>query len=162
MKVGNGDIASVLPERKDLVFFAAGVSNSQETRETEYEREQDLLLKQHPKSHIVYFSSLAIFYSTTRYTLHKRDMESLVKHAFEHWTIIRLGNITWGKNPNTLINYLKNHKDAKIQNVYRYIIDKDEFLHWINLIPSWNVEMNCPGRRMKIIDIVKEINGGIL
>ena len=46
MITGSGDIASVLPNREDLHFFASGVSNSQETRESEYEREEDLLLEQ--------------------------------------------------------------------------------------------------------------------
>src|SRR3990167_4350739 len=112
MIIGNGDIASVLPDRKDLLYFAAGVSNSSETRGSEYEREKNLLLEQDKTKHIVYFSTLAVFYSKTRYTEHKQYMEYLIKDNFKHWTIIRLGNITWGKNPNTLINYLKSHPEA--------------------------------------------------
>ena len=46
MIVGYGDIASVLKDRKGTIFFASGVSNSQETRESEYKREEDLLMKQ--------------------------------------------------------------------------------------------------------------------
>lgn len=156
MIIGNGDIASVLPNREDLLFFAAGVSNSQETRESEYDRDKDLLLKQDRNKHIVYFSSLSIFYSNTRYTKHKRIMEFLVKNCFENYTIIRIGNITWGTNPNTLINFFKAHPKAKIKDEYRYVCDKDEFLHWINLIPKWGVEMNIPGRRMKVADIKRE------
>ena len=37
-----------------------------------------------------------------------------------------------------------------------YICDKDEFLHWMDLIPEWPCEMNIVGRRMKVKDIVKE------
>ena len=105
MIIGNGDIASAIKDRKDLLFFASGVSNSRETRESEYRREIDLLLKQDKNSHIVYFSSLCVFYSNSRYAQHKRYMEKLVK-GFRKWTIIRLGNITWGTNPHTLINFL--------------------------------------------------------
>lgn len=160
MIIGNGDIANALREvdRDDLLFFASGVSNSQETREEEFSREQDLLLSRNPKEHIVYFGSLSVFYADTRYTVHKREMEGLVKTGFKHWTIIRLGNITWGDNPHTLINFLrnkiKNNEPIDVQDTYRYIISKVEFLHWIKLIPYWTCEMNLPGTRMKVEEIV--------
>lgn len=153
MIIGNGDIASVLPDRKDFIFFASGVSNSQERGFKEFWREGRLLLDQPRNKRLVYFSSLSIFYKNSPYTRHKKQMEALVKATFKKHTIIRLGNITFGKNPHTLINYLRDHPEAEIQNVYRYIIDKEEFLHWIDLIPKWNVEMNCPGQRMKVKEI---------
>lgn len=160
MIIGKGDIASVLTDREDRIYFASGVSNSQETRESEYQREIDLLLSQDRKKHIVYFSSLSVFYSKLRYAKHKCGMETLVKHFFEPYTIIRMGNITWGTNPHTLINFIRNkirnHETVEIQDVYRYIVEKEEFLHWIDLIPDWSCEMNIVGRRMKVIDIVKE------
>ena len=159
--IGNGDIANALNEIKgDFLFFASGVSNSQETRDFKYEREIILLMNQDRNFHIVYFSSLAIFYSDTRYTKHKLQMEHLVKKFFNSYTIIRLGNITWGKNPHTLINYLRNKKQngepLEIQDTCRYLIDKEEFKHWMDMIPSWNCEMNIPGRRMSIKQIVEE------
>lgn len=158
MVVGHGDVGSALPERDDLLFFASGVSNSQEKRESEYQREIDLLLSQSRDMHLVYFSSLAVFYANTRYAKHKRSMEALVKEAFKHYTIIRLGNITWGSNPNTLINYFRNQrKEGKalfIRDEYRYIVEKEEFLHWISLIPAWNAEMNIPGRKMTVREVV--------
>src|SRR3990167_6074527 len=158
--IGNGDIASVLPKRKDLLFFASGVSNSQEIRESEYRREKNLLLKQDRKAHIVYFSSLAVLYGNNRYVQHKREMEELIKIEFSKYTIMRLGNITWGTNPHTIINFfrlrLKKGMPIKVQDAYRYIIDKDEFLHWIKLIPSWSAEMNITGRRMKVKEIIDE------
>ena len=160
MIIGNGDIASVLSDKPNRLFFASGVSNSQETRESEYAREKTLLFKQDRNSHIVYFSSLAVLYGKNRYVQHKREMEALIKQEFLRYTIMRLGNITWGTNPHTLINYfrqqLKADKPITIQNTYRYIIDKDEFLHWIGLIPDWSCEMNITGRRMKVSEIVDE------
>lgn len=160
MIVGNGDIASVLPSNKSHLFFASGVSNSQEIRESQYKREKNLLLKQDRKSHLVYFSSLAVLYGKNRYVQHKKEMESLIKQEFPRYTIIRIGNITWGTNPHTLINYFRRQlragKPIKIQDTYRYIIDKDEFLHWIGLIPNWSCEMNITGRRMKVKEIVDE------
>ena len=148
------------------LFFASGVSNSQEDRESEYSREIDLLLSQDKKYRIVYFSSLCVFYSNTRYAWHKKLMEQRVKRDFLNYTIIRLGNITWGTNPNTIINYFKNklarNEEFEIKNTYRYLVDKDEFLYWINLIPNWNCEMNIPGRRIKVAQIVEEIKRGKL
>lgn len=156
MIVGRGDIAKVLRDREDRVYFASGVSNSQESRESEYQREKALLLSQDYLRHIVYFSSLCVFYSDSRYAHHKREMEELIRNLFRKYTIVRLGNITWGSNPHTLINYLKAHNDAEIRNVWRYIVTRDEFTHWMEMIPEWNCEMNITGRRMKVKDIVEE------
>jgi hypothetical protein len=160
MIIGNGDIASAIQDKEDLLFFVSGVSNSQELRGSEYQREIDLLLSQDKNAHLVYVSSLSIFYSDIRYAKHKRFMEDLIKNNFKTWTILRLGNITWGTNPHTLINYLKKEKregrELKIMDVYRYITDEEEFSHWVSMIPKWSCEMNIPGRRMKVIDIVKE------
>lgn len=160
MIVGNGDIASVLPKKSKRLFFASGVSNSLEKRESEYRREKNLLLKQNRKRHVVYFSSLAVLYGDNRYTRHKREIEEIIKQEFSRYTIMRIGNITWGTNPHTIINFfrwqIKKGMTLKIQDTYRYVIDKDEFLHWINLIPDWSCEMNVPGRRMKVKEIIDE------
>jgi hypothetical protein len=158
--VGRGDIASVLPKKGNRLFFASGVSNSLETRESEYSREKNLLLKQNRKAHLVYFSTLAVLYGNNRYVSHKRELEELIKQEFPRYAIVRIGNITWGTNPHTIINFfrlqIKKGKRIKVQDAYRYIIDQDEFLHWINLIPDWNCEMNIPGRRMKVSEILDE------
>jgi len=153
MIVGSGDIASVLTDRPDFVYFAAGVSNSGEIRKSEFQREVALLARQDRTKRLVYFSSLSIFYNDTRYTKHKLAMEALVKQFSRRYCIVRLGNIDWGSNPHTLINYLKAHPEAEIRDEYRYVVGKDEFLHWINLIPNWNCEMNVPGRMMKVREI---------
>ena len=168
MIVGHGDIASALTDRHDLVYFASGVSNSQETREAEYQREIELLHKQNPRLHLVYFSSLCVFHSDTRYARHKRTMEKLVSYLFSPYTIVRIGNITWGRNPCTLINYIRNRIRNRlpidVQNVYRYIVVKEEFTHWMDMIPSWSCEMNnnrqadaCHRHRKRILLSMGEI-----
>jgi len=161
MIIGKGDIASVLKDRDGFIFFASGVSNSQETRETEYQREKDLLMNQDKGKHLVYFGSLSIYYARTRYSQHKMEMEQLIKDNFKHYTIMRLGNITWGTNPNTIINAFRNkiarREPIEIQNTFRYIIDLGEFLHWVSVIPKWNSEMNITGKRMSIRQIVEEL-----
>ena len=160
MIIGNGDIASVLKDKEGMCYFASGVSNSQETRESEYQREKDLLLKQDRRLHLVYFGSLSIFYQNERYQQHKREMEAMVTENFPHRCIVRIGNITWGNNPHTLINTLRGHvarqEPLEIKDVYRYVVEKEEFQYWIGLIPKWNCEMNIPGARMKVGEIVKK------
>jgi hypothetical protein len=159
---GSGDIASVLQlkDRPGRNYFASGVSNSSELRESEYQREINLLLKQDRDLHLIYFSSLAIFYSQGRYAQHKRQMELWVKNVFPMYTIIRIGNIDWGTNPHTLINFIRNklvnHQPFEVQDVYRYVVSKEEFLYWIDMIPDFNCELNIPGRRMKVQEIVNE------
>ncbi len=153
MVVGNGDIASVLTDRPGFTFFASGVSNSQGDLKDEYTREFGLLLKQPVNSHLVYFSSLAVFEADTPYLRHKHMMEQSVHAMFSEFTIIRIGNIAWGSNPHTLINYLKAHPDAPIQDVYRYIVDLEEFLYWMDRIPLWSCEMSIPGKRMKVQEV---------
>lgn len=157
--IGNGDIASVLIDKPDWIYFASGVSDSSETRKSEFDREKDLLFQQEFTKHLVYFSSLCVFYSDTPYAGHKKRMENYVK-MFPHYTIVRIGNITWGKNPHTLINHFRLQKalgkKLNIQDTYRYIIDNDEFLHWMGLIPEWNAEMNLTGRKLSIQQIVNE------
>ena len=93
-------------------------------------------------------------------------MEEIIKMNFKKYTIIRIGNITWGDNPHTIINYFKmmisQNQKFPIQNTFRYVIDLDEFLHWVDLIPEWSCEMNCPGTKMKVSEIVQEIKNGTL
>lgn len=166
MIIGHGDIASVLKDREDRVYFASGVSNSRETRRAEYEREKKLLLLQDKYRHLIYFSSFSVFYSDTLYAQHKRRMENLIKKRFKHYTIVRIGNISFGKNPYTIINFfknkLKNGERFEVKDVYRYVIDKEEFLYWLDMIPSWSCEFNITGRRMKVSEIIKEIKAGKL
>lgn len=167
--IGHGDVARVLKweceERPGVVFFASGVSNSQEVRESEYQREKDLLLSQDRDKRLVYFGSLSIFHNEeekwNRYTRHKREMEELVMEEFPKYCIVRLGNIDWGNNPHTLINTLRDRvvtgEPVEIRDVYRYVVDKEEFAHWIERIPDgFNCEINIPGRRMKVKQVFEE------
>ena len=156
--VGNGDIAQVLKMTdKDVLFFASGVSNSQETRESEYQREKDLLLVQDRSQRLVYFSSLGVLNEDTRYFQHKREMEELIVDNFPKYCIVRIGNISWGDNPHTLINTLRDkvarQEPVEIRDVYRYVVDIEEFLYWVSLIPDFNCEISIPGKRMKVKEI---------
>lgn len=166
MIVGNGDIAKTLIDKPDVTYFASGVSNSQETDWFKYQREANLLLSQNKYTRLVYFSSLSMYYVDSHYTRHKKRMEELIKRTFPSYTIIRIGNITWGNNPNTLINNikysLKENKPFNARDEFRYVVDKDEFLYWVNMIPDFNTEINIVGRRLKVCEIYNLVKSGKL
>lgn len=158
--IGTGDIGTVLValDRPDVTYFASGVSNSQCTDIKEYTREAALLGSMPKDRHLIYFSSLSIYLTESMYVMHKRQMERLIKENFDTYTIIRIGNITWGINPNTFINYLRSHPEAEIKPVWRHIVDKEDFLYWVGLaLVGERCEMNITGRRVWLPEYVKTI-----
>lgn len=163
MIIGNGDIATALKGNedcfnRDVIFFASGVSNSKETHPEPYQRELRLLMSQPKDKHIVYFSSLCIYYLNTEYARHKRIMENTIKNHWPSYTIVRIGNINWGKNPHTLINYLKAHPYSEPQPVWRHILSFKEFQYWMKMIivPGKN-EMNVPGRMVFVPHLMNDL-----
>ena len=94
-------------------------------------------------------------------------MEVLIKEKFKNYCIFRIGNIRWGDNPNTILNnlgYKIHHKQQfEIRDECRYLIDREEFRHWISMIPTKGKhEMNVTGQRYKVKEIVKLIKDGKL
>jgi nucleoside-diphosphate-sugar epimerase len=165
--IGQGDIAQQLwrADKPFITFFASGVSNSKQQDETEYQREISLLLKQPKDQHLVYFSSLCIYYSQTRYAQHKVAMERLIKENFQTYTIVRLGNITWGRNPNTVINFFKwkhcNKEAPQLEDGYRFVITDSEFCYWMQHLPiGIKNEMNIPGEMVSINEIWRRVQDG--
>lgn len=127
MIVGNGLIANAFREydREEVVFFASGVSNSLETRASEFQREEDLIRKtiqENPEKLFVYFSTCSIYDSSKNssfYVNHKLKMEHLVAVEVEKYLIARVSNaVGKGGNQNTLINYLiraiQNQNEIKV------------------------------------------------
>ncbi len=173
MIIGKGDIAQVLIESgidmDDVIFFASGVSNSKcDNSNGEFNREINLLLQQDKDKHLVYFSSLALHYNdSTPYAKHKRKMEAIINRFQKTYTIFRIGNITWGNNPNTIINHFKNQianlQDLEVQDGNRYLINKEELITACKNINKSNREtIILSGRMIKISDIVEEIIQGKL
>jgi len=115
MIVGNGLIGSALLgiDSPEHLFFASGVSNSLETRKSEFEREQELLkryITEHPEKTLVYFSTCSIYDSSknnSQYVLHKLKMEQIIADSCKKYFILRVSNAVGnGGNPNLLLNYL--------------------------------------------------------
>ncbi|PQA94349.1 hypothetical protein B0A69_07715 [Chryseobacterium shigense] len=115
MIIGNGIIANAVKsyDTDNIVFFASGVSNSLETRPSEFEREFSLLksvLADNIEKKLIYFSTLSVHDQSKQdspYVLHKKAVEDYIKHYSDHFLILRIGNIVGnGGNPNTLFNFL--------------------------------------------------------
>lgn len=145
MIVGGGDIASVLNDRSDCMFFASGVSNSQCVDPAEFEREKNklhcyMLVNLVTNKSIVYFSTISINLINTPYTKHKKEMEEMIRKGATNYNIIRLGNIDWGKNPHTFINYIKAKKakgePVEIRNEFKYMISKEQLLYVTDNLPA--------------------------
>lgn len=163
MVIGRGDIASILNDRDGAIFFASGVSNSSEIRESEFIREIELLNKQDKTKCLFYFSSISLDDNEkvggSKYLQHKLQMEMLIKSNFENYNIIRIGNITWGNNPNTFINFIKNKKSkgesVQIKDEYKYIIDKQQLIILTDNLPLIGQNTICAFSRMaKVAELV--------
>jgi len=163
MIVGKGDIASVLNDREGTIFFASGVSNSNETNDSEFMREIELLDKQDRTKCLFYFSSISVDDNQkvggNKYLQHKLRMELLVKSNFENYNIIRIGNITWGSNPNTFINYIKNKikngEPVEIKDEYKYMIDKEQLVLLTDNLPlTGQNQISVFGQMAKVKDLL--------
>jgi len=145
MIIGTGLIANSLKDidSKAMLYFASGVSNSLETRSSEFEREFSLLKKsveENKARKLVYFSTLSILDQSkqnSHYVLHKKEMEEYIKNHLESYLILRIGNIVGnGGNPNTLFNFLKNQitedREFTLHNkARRLLIDIDDISRFL-------------------------------
>ncbi|AZA81723.1 hypothetical protein C1637_03865 [Chryseobacterium lactis] len=159
MIIGNGLIANSLQhiDSEDYIFFASGVSNSLETRDSEFEREFNLLkdtLKNNSDKKLIYFSTLSVkdqSKQNSHYVLHKLAVEDYIKNNSNNYLILRIGNIVGkGGNPNTLFNYLKsqitnNNTFVVHTHARRLLIDMDDITRFlkINCILPENGIINC-------------------
>ena len=163
MIIGRGDIASILNDREGVIFVASGVSNSSEKKQSEFKRELELLSKQDKSKCIFYFSSIAIDnkekFEVSKYLQHKKQMEDYIKDNFQNYNIIRIGNITWGSNPNTFLNYIKNkiknNESVYISDEYKFMIDKEQLLALTNNLPiiAQN-RLSIFGKMVKVKDLI--------
>lgn len=158
MIIGSGLIAKSLAniDSKDNLFFASGVSNSLETRASEFEREFSLLketLENNSNLKFIYFSTLSVkdhSKQSSHYVLHKLAMEHYIENNSRNYLILRIGNIVGnGGNPNTLFNYLKdqiinNRRFVVHSNARRLLIDMDDITLFLKDI--------CPKINNKIIN----------
>ena len=137
MIIGRGLIAKAFEKYSNdnnVIIFSSGVSNSLETRDTEFEREESLL-----KSNLlldkkfIYFSTISVVDGSLKspYINHKIKMENIISDNHNNYLIFRLP-IVVGNNANniTFFNSLKdkinNNEELKVFSVGRYLIDIDD------------------------------------
>lgn len=173
--VGGGLIAKSFVNwncSKDCVIIASGVSNSQETKPSEFERESALIIesiRSNPDSRVVYFSTTSVFQAEkTAYVKHKLEMEKLVEATSPSFNIFRLPQIVGLVKNTTLISFLVNNisqgKRISLQkNAERSLLDISDLVRLTklfienNLAPNTTVTLSG-GDNVAVLDIVKEIS----
>ena len=94
----------------DCVVIASGVSNSQETRIAEFQREMDLVSKvllENPCARVIYFSTCSVYQKElTAYVRHKLVIEEFIRESSDSYHILRLPQVVGCVNNSTLISYL--------------------------------------------------------
>lgn len=130
MIIGSGMLANAFNSFKNdsnIIIFAKGVSNSQETKKTEFEREANLLksaLTEYANKTIVYFGTCSVDDNTSKtseYVKHKIKMEKLIQASGLNYYIFRLPQVVGKTKSPTLINYLTTQiKNDLLFTVWKY------------------------------------------
>lgn len=138
--VGNGLIASAfmkIEKDYDILVLASGVSNSNEKRQSEFDRELSLVrsaIGENQRKLVLYFSTTSVnFKVNTPYVHHKINMEREVMALSERYFIARLPQVVGcGNNNKTLISFfvesiILNRKQLFIQReATRSLIDVED------------------------------------
>ena len=178
--IGKGQLAQAFFHQDDenTCVFASGVANSQETKDSAFLREENLLIKSLKKSNqkkFVYFSSCALSsktYEKNAYYKHKEKMENIIKQHSHNYYIFRVPQLFSDiKDHPTLINFLytsiKNGQHFIIyRNAYRYVIDLNDVyrfvIHFLEKQPSCvTVDLANPYRYSiyEIVQVLEKLIG---
>ena len=166
MIIGSGFIANSFRkfyfDKKNILIFASGVSNSKEKRNKNFEREVNLLKKYSKSKKIfIYFSTISIYDNYLRqslYVKHKLIIEKIIKKSFKNFYIFRLPQIAGvNTNKNTILNYLyfniKKQKKITIwSNSLRNILDILDVIKIVNFCIKKNK------KKKNIINIMNPFN----
>lgn len=152
--VGSGLISKRmvnLSTDSDCLIIGAGVSNSNETRVSEFAREAELIetvIAANSALRVVYFSTCSVNQENkTPYINHKLAMEDMVSSLASEWCIYRLPQVVGLVNNTTLISYfvrsvLKQVPMTIQKNAYRYLIDIDDVVRICGLLLSSGAGIN--------------------
>jgi nucleoside-diphosphate-sugar epimerase len=167
MVIGNGMVAKRFESYKtndQFLIFASGVSNSKNINPAAYERELTLLqkaIKENPEKILVYFSTCSIYdpeEETSKYVLHKKQIENLIQKDQKQFYIFRVSNLVGQSgNRNTILNFYVYHILNGINfdlwtNAIRNLIDIDDMYRIVDHILKNRVDLN------KVINIANEEN----
>ncbi|MFD2920056.1 NAD-dependent epimerase/dehydratase family protein [Terrimonas rubra] len=147
MVIGNGLVAhgfEMYQNNDQVVVFASGVSNSNNTDRAAFDRETDLLndtLSGLQTQLVIYISTCSIYdpsMQASLYVHHKLAMEKLVADKADNYYIFRVPNLAGHtSNPHTTLNFLFNHIVQGIpfhiwKNASRNIIDIEDAVRICN------------------------------
>jgi len=139
MIIGNGLIASALRDREDTVFFASGVSDSRESRDSEFKREEKLLLDSLDNNRVfVYFGAIG---GSELYLKHKERMKNIVTSVEKH-IILNLSQVVGrGGNNNNLFNafrrsLLEGEEITVYRDCLRSLIDVEDVISILEELTS--------------------------
>ena len=169
MVIGHGLLAKVFNQYindSKILIFDSEVSNSSEIKESEFEKEKELLIKTingNLDKKIIYFSTCAMYDSYTSenlYLTHKLRMEEIIKKNCNKFLIFRKSQIFDKSNKSQLIGFLfymiKNNNNFDLYDIERNIISLKEIKLIVSNIISNNVLNN------KIINIANPNNINVI
>jgi len=180
MIIGNGFLAhnfSHYLNDRGVIFFVSGVSDSNEICESEFIREEQLLIESISKMNnelFVYFSSCYVTDKdmlNIQYYHHKENMETIIESSVLNYIIFRLPQVVGnGGNKNNLINFLFRHiKNGKkfvlFKKATRNLIDVSNVVNIVDFIISngmyknriINIASNNNVSMMELVDIIESI-----
>ena len=130
MIVGHGMMArafSAYQSDPHILIFASGVSDSNESRGSEFERERDLLVRtreQHPDKLFVYFGTCSVNdpeRRATPYVRHKLDMEAFLLASGDSAIVLRV----------PLAIGPRHETNTLVEHIYRQISEGNSFDVWM-------------------------------
>ena len=159
--IGSGLLANSFMKAKDInsCILCSGVSDSHETRESEFLREKRLLLSSifdNKEKLIIYFSSVQVNESHTPYLKHKLNMEAVVKNNSKNYLIARLPQVVGVTSNSTIFpTFIRNVYLQKEIPIYKYatrsLVDVDDVMRIIVYLVS-------NGIRNKVFDLSPSVN----
>ena len=93
------------------------------------------------------------------YLDHKIHMEQMVRDHFDNYNIIRIGNIDFGNNPKTFLNWIRHQQKTgapyRVRDEYKYMITKKELLLITDHLPlAGQNEINVFGKMALVKDLI--------
>ena len=158
MIIGSGLIAKAMQpiDRDDITIFASGVSDSRETRVSEFKRERELL-KSNMGKKTIYFSTVPK--NASLYMAHKQEMEDMVRMNNDH-LIVRIQYIVGhGGNKANLFNYLRsqiqgNKQVTVYKDLYRSLNDIDDIVKLMKILHACQGTITISGIESLPIEII--------
>lgn len=173
MVVGSGLLAKAFlsyEKKNDILIFASGVSNSKETSQEQFAREEHLLslyLEKYGNStYFIYFSTCSAFdtyFDRSAYTKHKINMEQIIIEKALKYNIFRLPQVLGKNNKNQLVGFLsdaiKMEKSFELFDIERNIIDIDDIFLIIDTVLKENIFENqiiniANFKNIRVLDLV--------